>query len=146
MIVMKGFLPWAVPEVRPKTVAALFVRESDPAGSPIALAATMMSPPTSDFLNGEPVDLWARDNLSVGGGADYGVVVALSTRAYQDSDFAGKSLAAACGMTAVVCYTGTDADVRARLHHRPAQEHGLRRNARWTRDTRGHRARELAGL
>ena len=44
VIVMKGFLPWAVPEVRPKTVAALFVKSQSGTSSPISLAATLNAP------------------------------------------------------------------------------------------------------
>ena len=66
------------------------------------------NPPTSDFLNGEAVDLWETDDLVLGGGGnDYGVVVALSTRRYEDTDFIGKTLSTICTMTAVVCHTGS---------------------------------------
>jgi hypothetical protein len=109
VLVTNGFLPWAVPEIRPKTVAALFVNEDNPPTSNISLAA-VLNTPTQTPLNGELVDLWARDGLSVGegsGGVDYGLVVAISTRLYNDGDFAGKTLAQACSMTAVVCHTGS---------------------------------------
>jgi hypothetical protein len=107
VIVMKGFLPWAVPEVRPRTVVAMLVNESqtDPVPTLDAMNPTD-DPPTSDFLNGEPVDLWETVDLNLGGGPDYGVVVALSTHAYQDTDFLGKTLSTICAMPAVVCYKG----------------------------------------
>jgi hypothetical protein len=109
VVVMNGFLPWAVPEVRPRSVFALFVREDDPATSNVSLVAKLNTP-TSTTLNGEPVDLWARDGLSVGegsGGVDYGLVVVLSTRDYQESDFAGHTLGYICSQPAVVCHTGS---------------------------------------
>ena len=109
VIVMKGFLPWAVPEIRPKTVAALFVREDDPPTSNVSLAA-VLNTPTQTTVNGQTVDLWARDGLVVGegsGGVDYGLVVAVSTRLYSDTDFAGHTLAYICTLPAVVCHAGS---------------------------------------
>jgi hypothetical protein len=109
VIVMKGFLPWAVPEVKPQTVAALFVNEANPAGSPPSLVAKL-NLFGSQTLNGESVDLYTRD-VTVGegsGGVDYGVVIALSNRVYDpDGQWAGQPLTTICALPAVTCYTGS---------------------------------------
>ena len=57
---MKGFLPWAVPEIRPKTVAALIVNESP--SNPVP-SVDVIEVPTSTSLNGQPVDLYETEDL-----------------------------------------------------------------------------------
>jgi hypothetical protein len=107
---VSGILPFAVPEVEPGAVAAIFVDEDAPAGSEV-LRATEISqnpspiPPLDRFnvydgLVG-PIEITGRDNVSV--------IILVSKADVPNPALPGPggSLAAACGQTGVRCYAGS---------------------------------------
>ena len=106
---VSGILPFAVPEVEPGAVAAIFVDEDAPVGSEVlrAMEISQTPPAASDPLSKFNVydglvggiDFAGRDNLSV--------VILVSRTDIADPDLSGVSLAAICGQTGVRCYAGT---------------------------------------
>jgi hypothetical protein len=104
---LSGFLPWAVPEANPKTVAALFVDETDSTGvvRTFARLTGPTDPSDTETLNGEAASVW--DGLaSVDMVNQNGMIVMTSRQVLQDSDFAGKTLAQICSMPTAACYGG----------------------------------------
>jgi hypothetical protein len=104
--ILSGFLPWAVPDIEPKAVAAIFVDEDD--GS--VQAASFLTAqnldangnPVPQALNGTSLTVWAGDLMpAVVPGT--GLIVLTSQKA---SPSLSGTLADICGQTAVKCTAG----------------------------------------
>jgi hypothetical protein len=100
---LSGFLPWAVPENDPASVAVLFVDES---ASNSVLSWGWLTKPTSDTtVNGEAARVWSGIATVLPDVKDgTGVIVLQSRTALTDTDLQGKSLSAICAMAGVTCY------------------------------------------
>ena len=107
---VSGILPFAVPEVEPGAVAAIFVDEDAPVGNEVLSASEISQNPSP----GSPLDkfnvygglvggvhLTGRDNVSV--------IILVSKTSVPDPALPGTggSLADACGQTGVRCYAGS---------------------------------------
>ena len=103
---LSGFLPWAVPEVNPRTVAALFVdqTESDQVDS-VTLLDGPADPSDTETLNGEAAARWS-GLASVNVVNQTGMIVFTSRQELDYPDFAGKSLSVICAMPTAACYGG----------------------------------------
>jgi hypothetical protein len=100
---LSGFLPWAVPEVRPKAVLAIFVNELSGAVSGVQLLNDSNTTPT---LNGTPVELWNADAQFIGHSqSGTGVVVGISGNALASPP--SGTLAQICGLAKMTCYAGS---------------------------------------
>lgn len=103
---LSGFLPWAVPENNPKTVAALWVDET--ASDTVASWTLLTGPPTpqdTETLNGETVAVW--DGLSsVNVTGRTGMIVFQSRQTLTNADFQGKTLSQICSMPTATCDSG----------------------------------------
>ena len=100
-----GFLPWAVPENAPETVAALFVNE---ASSNTVAAWTYLNRPTSTTtVNGEAANVWSGAG-QVNIVEENGVIVLQSRDALTDADLAPGgtplSLTAMCSLPGTTCF------------------------------------------
>jgi hypothetical protein len=108
VIIMKGFLPWAVPEVRPQTVAVLFVNEDSP--GTVYARQILVGPPTSTTPhNGEAVDVWNGVLGSVSVPNNTGVIVLTSPKLLGMADLAGTTPSAVCDHPDRACFTGNTA-------------------------------------
>jgi Putative Flp pilus-assembly TadE/G-like len=105
---LSGFLPWAVPEVDPRTVAALFVDETDTnAVDRWAELDGPDDPQDTVTLNGETAAEWSGLG-SVNVQEQNGVIVFTSRHDLDlDVAFLGKSLTQICAMPTASCYGGT---------------------------------------
>lgn len=94
---VSGFLPWAVPENNPRTVAALFVDEgANGNGADTVSNFALLTPPASTTtLNGEPVALWS-GLASIPVVEQTGVVVFQSRQLLDQTYFTGKTLSELC--------------------------------------------------
>jgi len=94
---VSGFLPWAVPENNPKTVAALFVDEgaSGQAADTVSNFALLTPPTSTTTLNGDPVALWS-GLASIPVVEQTGVVIFQSRQVLDQTYFAGKTLSQLC--------------------------------------------------
>jgi hypothetical protein len=106
---LSGFLPWAVPENDPNTVAAIFVDESVANGDPNSIIARYLlnKPGSNTTLNGESVALWEGDAIGLPVKPKTGMIVLVSRRTYSLADLSG-SLTTICGKPQVTCYAGTN--------------------------------------
>jgi len=104
---LSGFLPWAVPEVNPRTVAALFVdqTETDTVDS-WAFLGGPADPNDTETLNGETAARW-NGLASVNVVSQTGMIVFTSRQLLANADFAGKSLSQICALPTGACYGGT---------------------------------------
>jgi hypothetical protein len=102
--VFSGFLPWAVPEVKPKAVLAIFVDENNGA---VRGVQSLVSQSNTETLNGVPNAVWEADAQFTGHGqAGTGVIIAISTSATPQTS---GTLAEICGQAPVKCYSGSGA-------------------------------------
>ncbi len=102
---LKGFLPWAIPEVDPKHVAVIFVNESN---GELIRAFELTKDPTTTVKNGEPVTLWngSQPNLDIN--PRTGMIVVTSRLGSDTSDppfSVGGSLDTICSQPKTVCYS-----------------------------------------
>ena len=101
--ILSGFLPWAVPEVRPKAVLAIFVNELNGAVTGVQLLNDTNTTPT---LNGGPQELWVADATFTGHSqSGTGVVIATSSVVLASPPSGG--LGAICTTTGITCYAGS---------------------------------------
>ncbi|MDQ3379921.1 MAG: Tad domain-containing protein [Actinomycetota bacterium] len=104
---LSGFLPWAVPEVAPRTVAALFVDET--ATNTVKSWSFLIGPADpndTETLNGETAARWTGP-ASVDVVNRTGMIVLTSRRVLTNADLTGKSLTEMCGLPTASCYGGT---------------------------------------
>ncbi len=102
--ILSGFLPWAVPEVRPKAVVAIFVDE----GSGTVRGAQLLTDSgTTSTLNGTGVELWSAAAQYTGQGqSGTGVIVGVSGVANPSTS---GTLAQICAQAKMKCYSGSSA-------------------------------------
>jgi len=103
---LSGFLPWAVPENNPKTIAALFVDQTKT--NTVRSWAFLTPPPTpqdTETKNGETVAVW--DGLASIDVVDQtGMIVFQSRQVLTGAAFTGKTLAQICALPTASCYSG----------------------------------------
>jgi hypothetical protein len=106
--VLSGFLPWAVPENDPNTVAAIFVDEdqADGAAGSIVARYLLNKPAGTTTLNGEALSLWEGDAIGFPVHAKTGMIVLVSRRTYTLAQLSG-NLTTICGLPQVTCFAGT---------------------------------------
>ena len=98
---LNGLLPWAVPEVKPKAVIAIFVNELSGAVS----GAQLLNDAGSTTLNGEAEELWqAAAQFTGHSQSGTGMVVATSSVANPSTS---GTLVQICTQTGVKCYSGS---------------------------------------
>jgi hypothetical protein len=105
---VSGILPFAVPEVEPGAVAAIFVDEDALAGNEV-LAAEEVSwdpPIPNDPLGAYSVYEGLVAGIEITGRDNIGVIVLVSRLDVPDPDLDDSSLAVICGQTGVRCYAG----------------------------------------
>lgn len=103
---LSGFLPWAVPENNPETVAALWVNRTST--NTVDSWTILTGPPTpqdTTNLNGETAALW-EGPASVNVVNQTGMIVFQSRQALTNTDFQGKTLAQICAMPTASCDAG----------------------------------------
>ena len=99
--VLNGLMPWAVPEVRPKAVIAIFVDEGS--GS-VRGAQPLVDSGATSMLNGGPQEVWAADAQFIGHGqSGTGVIIGVSRVAAPSTS---GTLAQICGQAGMKCYAG----------------------------------------
>jgi Flp pilus assembly protein TadG len=104
---LSGFLPWAVPEVNPRTVAALFVDESETnTVESWSFLVGPADPNDTETLNGEIGARWT-GLASVDVVDRTGMIVLTSRQLLTDAHLTGKSLSEICAMQSASCYGGT---------------------------------------
>jgi hypothetical protein len=104
---LSGFLPWAVPEAAPRTVAALFVdqdaAENQGVPSDVVMLTGPPDPSATTPKNGENVALWS-GNGSASIVDSTGVVILTSRQLLTATDLQGKRLDEICTLNATACY------------------------------------------
>jgi hypothetical protein len=102
---VSGFLPWAVPENNPRTVAALFVDEgaTGAAADSVLNFALLAPPPTRTTLNGESVALWT-GLAQIPVVEQTGVIVLQSRQQLAQEYFVGKTLSQLCSAPSTTCF------------------------------------------
>jgi hypothetical protein len=105
---ISGMLPFAVPEIEPGAVAAIFVDENAPGGSEIlnALEISQTPPPPSSPLAKFNVYDGLVGGISVSSRDDIGVIVLVANQHTPNPNLGGTSLAAICTQSGVRCYSG----------------------------------------
>ena len=104
---LSGFLPWAVPEVDPRTVAALFVDQTQT--NSVKSWTFLVGPPTpstTETLNGQTAARW-RGPALVDVVDQTGMIVLTSRQVLTSLDLSGKTLSQICSMPTAACYGGT---------------------------------------
>ena len=104
---LSGFLPWAVPEANPRTVAALFVDQNNPTNQGVPMDVVMLTGPPDPSIttpkNGEDVALWTGNGAPSIADAT-GVVILSSRQLLTATDLQGKRLDELCTLNATACY------------------------------------------
>jgi len=103
---LSGFLPWAVPEVNPRSVAAIFVDET--ASNTVKSWSFLVGPSDpndTETLNGETAARW-NGLASVSVVNQTGMIVFTSRQLLGNADFTGKTLSQICAMPTAACYGG----------------------------------------
>lgn len=107
LLAAKGILPFAVPEVVPGAVAAIFVDENS---GQIVGAPTELQPDPSDLsLSKFNVYAGVASQFEITGRDDVGVIILLSRADITNPDLGLPSVAAICGQVGVRCYSGASA-------------------------------------
>ena len=110
---LSGFLPWAVPEAAPRTVAALFVNQNDAENQGVPSNVVPLTGPSDPSIttpvNGEDVALWTGvaacpDAVPVSIHDLTGIIILTSRQVLQCTDFQGKRLDELCVLNATACY------------------------------------------
>ena len=104
---LSGFLPWAVPEAAPRTVAALFIDQDAAENQGVPSDVVMLNGPPDPSAttpkNGENVAVWS-GNGSASITDSTGVIILSSRQLLALTDLQGKSLAELCTLNATACY------------------------------------------
>jgi len=112
---LSGFLPWAVPEAAPRTVAALFVDQdaAENQGVPIRVVPLAPDPDPNDpsvttKVNGEDVSLWTGPALGVSAPVNVtdstGMIIFTSRQVLTQAQLDGRRIDDLCSLNATACY------------------------------------------
>ena len=97
-----GFLPWAVPENDPRTVAVLFVDETQSPNQPPSSYAFLTRPTSDTLVNGQAARVWS-GSAEVDVVDETGMIVLQSSAELTNTDLDGKTLDEICTMQGSLC-------------------------------------------
>ena len=142
---LSGFLPWAVPEAAPRTVAALFVDQNAATNQGVPIEVALLTGPTDPSvttpINGENVALWSGGS-SVNISDATGVVILSSRQLLSLTDLQGKRIDELCTLRDRVLRRGQEQPADAHLHQQDGHwiHSRLPPNGReWDKDGDGYR-------